>query len=336
MLIVSTRKAGWALAAVLLVTGLAGAYAQPSSERGEVNALVKELGLPADGAEAARKLIRVFLGEMQDSGREMLDYLEEKRPEQLLDPQVAARIGQIQKGFALKLEHFHLDLSDLAGEEKAGRVVARFRAVAPQVLLGDGTAAQPAMAHASAPGASTPPASLPPADSGGKPAEVPLGSAPIAPNLDLQLPGPAAGASGSQGGMGGMMEMMSSMMGMMGGMGGTPPAGPGAAMPGMGSAGGSSSSSMAAMPGMAAAAAPGGELSGQLLATNALLTKLLATLSAQPGGIQAAQLQTINQLLANQAALLQLLQGGGAAAPSAPAAPAAPARAGGMSGMSGM
>ena len=178
-----------------------------------------------------------------------------------------------------------------------------------------------------------------PSASPARPAEVPLGSgAPAAANLDLQLP--ANGGGSSPGGMMDMgmamdqqemameMGMMSNMMAMEMG-----------AMPGMGSAGGSSSSSMAAMPGMAAAAAPGGELSGQLLATNALLTKLLATLSAQPGGIQAAQLQTINQLLANQAALLQLLLKSGAGAPAAATASMPPGGMGmgmGMMGMGGM
>ena len=181
-----------------------------------------------------------------------------------------------------------------------------------------------------------------PASAADKPKEVPLGSGSGAalPSLDLQVSGDTGGsASGSMMAMemGMEMNMKSPMAGM--GSGGisvkesevvqvSPPMGP---MAGMGN--------MAGMNGMGPTAAPGGELSQQLLATNALLTQLLATLASQPGGLQAAQLQTVNQLLANQAALLQLLLKSGAGAPAAASAAMPSGGMGmgmGMMGMGGM
>ena len=150
------RRFSWILAAVLSIAGLAGAYAQPTplAAPGGATAVVNELNLPSDKAAAALKLVDGFLGQMQQSGKDLLAFLSQKTPEQLLDPQVSSRIGQIQKGFSLKFERFHLDLADIAGEEPAAKVVSRFKAIVPRVLMGDGDADPPV--HASAPHSAAP------------------------------------------------------------------------------------------------------------------------------------------------------------------------------------
>ncbi len=342
----------WVLVIVLLTGGMAGAFAQsaPSGGGGEAAKVVGEMGLPAEKATAALALVDGFLGQMQQSGKDLLAFLSPKTPEQLLDPQVSTRIEQLQKSFALKLERFHLDLADIAGEEMATKVAARFKAIVPQVLIGDGKTDPPqhaSPAHPAAPAVAAPAAvaqAAPPVTSApGKPQEVPLGSGGTAalPSLDLQVTGNTGG--GASGQMGGMMDMMSSMMSMMGGKGGMA-SDPNGGMSGMSNApsaasmpGMNNNAAMGSMPGTGAstaggAAAPDAALSSQLLSTNALLTQLLSMLSSQPGGITPAQLQTVNQLLANQATLLQLLlkNTGGTAATGATGG------AGGMSGMSGM
>ncbi len=126
-----------------------------------------------------------------------------------------------------------------------------------------------------------------PAASPARPQEIPLDGAMLG-NIGPGIPGPAAGSTAT--GMGGdMMKMMNDMMGGMSGKASAPP------------------------PGETAAA--NGEMAGQLLATNSLITRMLAmlpALSAERSAVLQDQLLLIQEMLLHQAAMLQLLGGNAA------------------------
>ncbi len=285
----------WA-AAVLLLAGLIGAYGQSGPVGStEAGTLVGALGLPQQSAERALKLTDRFIGQTLESGKAMAALLSQQKPERLLDPQMAAKIGQIQKEYGLKLQRFQLDLADIAGESSAAQLVSRLKTAVPSVLLE--VEAGPAVGSTPV---AAPAAHAMPGAAAGKPQEVPLGNA-GAGALDLQVNSPSSGMAAD------MIKMEQSIMKSMMGMGAMQTA--------------AGTSNMGGMPGMnGSAAAPNSQLTQQLLSTNSLIAQLLATLatSTAPSGVLRSQLQLLNQLLANQASMLQLLAGaaGGSSMPS--------------------
>lgn len=326
---------------IVLMLALASAvHAQASQETKsfDVHAIVKEAALPADQADAATTLLDKLGVQVQDSSKSMIAIFSQKKPEQLLDPQVMAKISQVQKTFTLKFEKFQLDLAEIVPQAKADEITARTKSSIPKILFD---------AQASAP--DTQMAAMNPAPN--KPAEVSLGSAPIgmassssmpaakgSTNLDLSMssdPSPASsgmdddkmGAGGEMSGkMSGMMDMMSNMMGMMSMMeddkmpmgNDSMPMGDGkmpmdAGEMGMGMGGSGSASSMNAMPtGAAAGNSMNDSLVKQVQATNAIILQMISSLANQTGTAAQAQIQLLSQLIANQNTTLQLLLGGAA------------------------
>jgi hypothetical protein len=306
--------------------------------------------LPADKADSAGKLINDLIGQVQDSSKSLIALLSQKKPEQLLDPQVSQKIVQIQKSFTLKFEKFQLDLADIAPQAKTDAAVARIRGSIPKILFDNSTPVTAQMAAMpSANMTVTPPAAK-------KPAEVPLGSAPVgmtmpaasaSPNLDLTMTTDPAASSGSMGmkeddkmpmdgGMMGMMDNDKMPMPMDGGMMGMMDKGmaQGASAQAMGT---SMAPAGMAPAGMTPAASVSSPMNDQLLkqvqATNALIQQMVALLATQTGAAAQAQIQLLGQLLANQNATIQLILNNPSAQPMAPSTGAMPM---GNSGMSMM
>ncbi len=326
---------------IVLMLALASAvHAQAAQETKsfDIPAIVKEASLMGDQADATTKLLDKLGAQVQDSSKSMIAIFSQKKPEQLLDPQVMAKISQVQKAFTLKFEKFQLDLAEIVPQEKADEIAARTKSSIPKILFD---------AQASAP--NTRMATMNPAPN--KPAEVSLGSAPIgalpsasAPkatgsaNLDLSMssdPAPASsgmgddkmGAGGEMSGeMSGMMDMMSNMMNMMSSMednkmpmaNGNMPMGDNkmpmdAGETGMGMGMGASASSMNTMPAAATATnSMNDSLVKQVQATNAIILQMISSLATQTGAAAQAQIQLLSQLIANQNTTLQLLLGGAA------------------------
>lgn len=318
---------------IVLMLALASAvHAQAAQETKsfDIPAIVKEASLMGDQADATTKLLDKLGAQVQDSSKSMIAIFSQKKPEQLLDPQVMAKISQVQKAFTLKFEKFQLDLAEIVPQEKADEIAARTKSSIPKILFD---------AQASAP--NTQMATMNPAPN--KPAEVSLGSAPIgappsasAPkaagsaNLDLSMssdPAPALSGMGDDkmdagGEMSGMMDMMSNMMSMMSSMGNDKmpmandnmPMGDNK-MP-MGASGmgmGASASSMNTMPTAATATnSMNDSLVKQVQATNAIILQMISSLATQTGAAAQAQIQLLSQLIANQNTTLQLLLGGAA------------------------
>jgi len=309
---------------IVLMLALASAvHAQAAQETKsfDIPAIVKEAALTADQADATTKLLDKLGAQVQDSSKSMIAIFFQKKPEQLLDPQVMAKISQVQKAFTLKFEKFQLDLAEIVPQEKADEIAARTKSSIPKILF-----------DAQANGSNTQMATMNPAPN--KPTEVSLGSAPKAAglaNLDLSMssdPAPASSGMGddkmgASGEMSGMMDMMSNMMSMMSSMGNDKmpmandnmPMGDnkmpmGASGMGMGA---SASSSMNTMPAAATATnSMNDSLVKQVQATNAIILQMTASLSTQTGAAAQAQIQLLSQLIANQNTTLQLLLGGAA------------------------
>ncbi|MFZ2782218.1 MAG: hypothetical protein WAZ31_09280 [Rectinemataceae bacterium] len=308
-----------------------GAFAQAAvvTEGGiDVPAMVKDLGLPKDKAEAATTVINGFVGQIQESGKALVALLSQKKPEQILDAQVSAKIVQVQKNFALKFEKFKLDLADVAGEANTIAVAVKFKALIPVVLLPE-TATAPAAVPSAAPLSST--------AASKKPAEIPLGSAPMASmptsttnggsSLDLSVD--VAPGAGSSGGMDAMekgeamgMDMMAmeddaamkgmDMMGMMEKM-------PMDSMMGMMAMEDDKMSNdpMQIMAGgsMPASGNPGAtdpvvaQLLIQLQATNNLMSQILSSPASAGSASAQVQVQLLVQLSASQTALIRQILG---------------------------
>lgn len=323
---------------VLMLALASAAYAQASQETKsfDVPAIVKEAALPADQADATTKLLDKLGVQVQDSSKAMIAIFSQKKPEQLLDPQVMAKISQVQKTFTLKFEKFQLDLAEVVPQAKADEIAARTKSSIPKILFD---------AQASAP--DTQMTAMNPAPN--KPAEVSLGSAPIgmassssmpaangSTNLDLSMSSdPSSASSGMDddkmdaggemsGEMSGMMDMMSNMMDMMSMMEDDKmPMGDDSMPMGddkmpmdageMGMGGNGSASSMSTMPtGTAAGNSMNDSLVKQVQATNAIILQMISSLANQTGAAAQAQIQLLSQLIANQNATLQLLLGGAA------------------------
>lgn len=296
------RNRMFVLIVVLAVAAAAGmAQGVPPAGGIDTAGLVKEMALPKDKADAATRILEDFTAQLQEASRSMVALLTAKKPEQLLDPQLSARIQQIQKTFSLKFEKTQLELADAVGEDKALAAAAKLRSAVPSILFDPAAASVPRQV------ALAPPAGAP---SGAKPAELPLGAA---PSLDLAVKADPSSASGGMGSMGGMMGMMDNMMGMMSGM-----------MSGMDKMqmGGSGMAGGSSMAGMPATGSGAGAMDKQLLqqfkATSELMAQMLASLASQASGPLQTQLGMLGQMLANQAAGMQLLMN---AAPASPAAP---------------
>lgn len=302
----------------LMLALASAAYAQASQEikSFDVAAIVKEANLSSDQADATAKLLDKFGAQVQDSSKSMIAIFSQKKAEQLLDPQVMAKISQVQKAFTLKFEKFQLDLAEIVPQAKADEIAARTKSSIPKILFDQ----QPSAPDTQMANMNAAPA---------KPAEVSLGSVPIgttlsapAPtaagssNLDLSMSSdPSPASSGMDGDMMGMMDMMSKMMGMMGSMGNDNMPMGNDKMPmsdntmGMGMSG--NASSMNSMPnGANASGSMNDSLVKQVQATNAIILQMISSLSTQTGAAAQAQIQLLSQLIANQNATLQLLLGG--------------------------
>jgi len=354
MLRTSVAKKTLAIA-VLAFAMLSMSFAQTAPTAGtfDVPAIVKDLGLPADKAESAGKLINDLIGQVQDSTKSLIALLGQKKPEQLLDPQVSQKIVQVQKSFTLKFEKFQLDLADIAPQAKVDVAVARIRESVPKILFDNST---PAVAQMAA----MPSTNITVAPAAKKPAEVPLGSAPVgmampaaapaASSLDLSMSTDPAATSGGMGMMeddkmpmpmdAGMMPMMEDdkmPMPMDGGMMGMDkmPMPMDGGMMDMGMAQGASAQAMGTS--MAPAAGASSSMNDQLLkqvqATNALIQQMVSSLATQTGAAAQAQMQLLGQLLANQNATIQLILNNPATQPMAAPAGAMPMGSSGMSMM---
>ena len=306
------RRFALAFTVFTFVAGM-GVFAQATvvAEGGiDVPAMVKDLGLPKDKAEAATTVINGFVGQIQESGKALVALLSQKKAEQILDAQVSAKIVQVQKNFVLKFEKFKLDLADVAGEANTITVAVKFKALIPVVLLPE-TATAPAAVLSAVPLSST--------AASKKPAEIPLGSAPMASmpasttnggsSLDLSVDvAPGAGSSDGMDAMEKGAAMGMDMMGMMEKM-------PMDSMVGM-MAMEDDKMSNDPMQSMASGSMPASSNPGatdpvvaqlliQLQTTNNLMSQILSSPASAGSASAQAQVQLLIQLSTSQTALIR-------------------------------